>query len=40
MNTIKLIYQESKELAEFEAREVLGFNEAVNVSLRRFKFTR
>lgn len=25
MNTAELIYQESKELAEFEAREVLDF---------------
>jgi len=37
MNTAELIYQESKELAEFEAQEVLDFMQFLKAKRQKFK---
>lgn len=39
MNTAELIYQESKELPEIEAREVLDFVEFLKAKRQRLKST-
>lgn len=39
MNTAELIYQESKELPEFEAREVLDFVAFLKSKRQRLKLT-
>jgi hypothetical protein len=39
MNTAELIYQESKELPETEAREVLDFVEFLKAKRQRLKLT-
>lgn len=39
MNTAELIYQESKELAEFEAQEVLDFMQFLKAKRQKLKHT-
>jgi hypothetical protein len=39
MNTAELIYQESKELPEFEAKEVLDFVKFLKAKRQRLKIT-